>query len=121
MMKTISLRYTIGVLICLVLPNLYGQEKFDEKLAILLDDMYDTMQKANGVGLAAPQIGISKKIVVIDDDADMPPKEIADDVATYKKQLPSKEAAFYFFIRFFKNYFSSLFTTIERITPSVML
>ena len=32
MMKTISLRYTIGVLVCLVLPNLYGQEKFDEKL-----------------------------------------------------------------------------------------
>lgn len=32
-MKTISLRYTIGVLICLVLPDLYGQEKFDEKLA----------------------------------------------------------------------------------------
>ena len=29
---------------------------FDERLHILLDDMYETMQEANGVGLAAPQI-----------------------------------------------------------------
>lgn len=40
--------------------------KFDGKLAILLDDMYETMQKANGVGLAAPQVGILKRAVVID-------------------------------------------------------
>lgn len=40
--------------------------KFDEKLGILLDDMYDTMQKADGVGLAAPQVGILKRAVVID-------------------------------------------------------
>ncbi len=39
---------------------------FDAKLGILLDDMYDTMQKSNGVGLAAPQIGILKRAVVID-------------------------------------------------------
>ena len=39
---------------------------FDKKLAILLDDMYDTMQKSDGVGLAAPQVGILKRCVVID-------------------------------------------------------
>ena len=39
---------------------------FDKKLAILLDDMYDTMKKYDGVGLAAPQIGILKRVVVID-------------------------------------------------------
>ena len=39
---------------------------FDNKLEILLDDMYDTMQKYEGVGLAAPQIGILKRVVVID-------------------------------------------------------
>ena len=33
-------------------------EKFDEKLGILLDDMRETMVDADGVGLAAPQIGI---------------------------------------------------------------
>lgn len=41
-------------------------KKFDEKLGILLDDMYDTMTKADGVGLAAPQVGILKRVVVID-------------------------------------------------------
>ena len=41
-------------------------KKFDEKLGILLDDMHDTMTKAEGVGLAAPQVGIIKRAVVID-------------------------------------------------------
>lgn len=40
--------------------------KFDNKLCILLDDMYETMQKYEGVGLAAPQVGIIKRAVVID-------------------------------------------------------
>ena len=40
--------------------------KFDDKLAVLLDDMYETMMKADGVGLAAPQVGILKRVVVID-------------------------------------------------------
>ena len=39
---------------------------FDKKLAMLLDDMYETMQKHNGVGLAAVQVGILKRAVVID-------------------------------------------------------
>ena len=39
---------------------------FDKKLGILLDDMYETMQKNNGAGLAAPQVGILKRAVVID-------------------------------------------------------
>lgn len=41
-------------------------EKFDEKLAELLEDMADTMYEANGVGLAAPQVGILRRVVVID-------------------------------------------------------
>ena len=41
-------------------------EKFDKKLGILLDDMYETMNKANGVGLAAPQIGLMRRICIID-------------------------------------------------------
>ena len=39
---------------------------FDDKLAELLDDMFDTMYEANGVGLAAVQVGILKRAVVID-------------------------------------------------------
>jgi len=39
---------------------------FDAKLAKLIDDMFETMYEANGVGLAAPQVGIRKRLVVID-------------------------------------------------------
>lgn len=39
---------------------------FDDKLWVLLDDMYETMQAANGVGLAAPQVGILRRVAVID-------------------------------------------------------
>ena len=41
-------------------------EKFDAKLHSLLDDMYETMQDKDGVGLAAPQVGILRRVVVID-------------------------------------------------------
>lgn len=40
--------------------------KFDKELGVLLDDMYETMQKADGIGLAAPQVGVLKRVVVID-------------------------------------------------------
>lgn len=42
------------------------QEKFDKRLAMLLKDMADTMYKAEGVGLAAPQVGILRRIAVVD-------------------------------------------------------
>ncbi len=38
----------------------------DDQLRTLLDDMLETMYAANGCGLAAPQIGLSKRVVVID-------------------------------------------------------
>ncbi len=40
--------------------------EFNEELWELLDDMYETMVEANGVGLAAPQVGVLKRVVVID-------------------------------------------------------
>ena len=39
---------------------------FDDKLATLLDDLGDTLANADGVGLAAPQVGILRRVVVID-------------------------------------------------------
>ncbi|MBO4470255.1 MAG: peptide deformylase [Clostridia bacterium] len=42
------------------------QEKFDKRLATLLKDMADTMYKAEGVGLAAPQVGILRRLAVVD-------------------------------------------------------
>ena len=41
-------------------------EVIDDKLQVLIDDMIETMHKYNGVGLAAVQVGILKRLVVID-------------------------------------------------------
>ena len=41
-------------------------ENFDEKLGQLLDDMKETVRKEDGAGLAAPQVGILRRAVVID-------------------------------------------------------
>ena len=41
-------------------------QKFDLRLWLLLRDMTETMRKAEGVGLAAPQVGILRRVVVID-------------------------------------------------------
>ncbi len=44
--------------------------KFDQKLHELLDDMKETLEQANGAGLAAPQVGILRRAVVVLDDED---------------------------------------------------
>lgn len=41
-------------------------EKFDRKLHMLLDDMIETLYDSGGVGLAAPQVGIMRRLCVID-------------------------------------------------------
>ena len=41
------------------------QVKFDERLHQLLDDMAETLENANGVGLAAPQVGILRRVVLV--------------------------------------------------------
>ena len=40
--------------------------QFDKKLHKLLDDMKETLEEANGVGLAAPQVGILRRVVIVD-------------------------------------------------------
>ena len=46
--------------------NCKPMQKFDLRLWLLLRDMADTMYKAEGVGLAAPQVGILRRVVVVD-------------------------------------------------------
>ena len=46
-------------------------EKFDGKLHKLLDDMKETLVDANGVGLAAPQVGILRRVVIVDTGEEM--------------------------------------------------
>ena len=55
---------------------------FDDNLQTLIDDMIDTMREAPGVGLAAPQVGISDRLIVVEyadppvEDDDGEPKEV---------------------------------------------
>ena len=58
-------------------------ENIDDRILTLLDDMAETMYDANGVGLAAPQVGILKRIVVIDVGDGL--IELINPVITYKK------------------------------------
>ncbi len=58
-------------------------EKIDERILTLLDDMAETMYDANGVGLAAPQVGVLKKVVVVDIGDGL--IELINPVITYKK------------------------------------
>lgn len=44
--------------------------QFDGKLAALLDDMRETLAAANGAGLAAPQVGILRRVVIVVDEKD---------------------------------------------------
>ena len=41
--------------------------KFDDRLKELINDMFETMDEAPGVGLAAPQVGILKRVILVDD------------------------------------------------------
>ena len=47
-------------------------KEITERTLDLIDDMFETMYEANGVGLAAPQVGILKRIVVIDTTGENP-------------------------------------------------
>jgi peptide deformylase len=47
-----------------------GEEEFGPQLEKLVADMFATMEKAGGVGLAAPQVGVSKRIFVMDTPGD---------------------------------------------------
>jgi peptide deformylase len=71
---------------------------FDEQLRVLVRDMYETMYHADGIGLAAPQIGISKRVLVVDlrrteeDEEELPqrvalvnPKVVWSSSETYKQ------------------------------------
>lgn len=49
--------------------------EFNEELQALVDNMFETMYKAHGAGLAAPQVGVSKRLVVVDLSQDQNPEE----------------------------------------------
>ena len=64
--------------------------KFDKELQTLIDDMIDTMRDAPGVGLAAPQVGVSERLAVIEyaeDEDDEDETEGVEDAPAKPKQL----------------------------------
>ena len=60
--------------------------KFDNNLQTLIDDMIDTMREAPGVGLAAPQVGISERLIVVE-YAEPPEGEDEDEIKEVKPKL----------------------------------
>lgn len=61
--------------------------KFDDNLQKLIDDMVETMREAPGVGLAAPQIGVLEKVIVVEYYEDEEAAESSEDDADLKKRL----------------------------------
>jgi len=67
-------------------------EVFDEALRQLIQDMFETMEAARGIGLAAPQIGIAKQIAVIDKGADgKQPWVLINPVVSHLENFVGKE------------------------------
>ena len=60
-------------------------EEVDDKIRELLDDMVETMHKFNGVGLAAVQVGILKRVIVIDLYDDKGPMKLVNPVIVKEK------------------------------------
>lgn len=51
-------------------------DSFDEELRTLVDDMVETMHAAPGVGLAAPQVGVSRRVMVVDLSVGEDPEQV---------------------------------------------
>ena len=71
--------------------------KFDKSLRKLIEDMFETMYASDGVGLAAPQIGVSKRVLVLDVDypskryIDEQTKSLTDEIKTGQCRTEKKE------------------------------
>jgi peptide deformylase len=63
---------------------------FGHRTQVLLDDMWDTMREYDGIGLAAPQVGVLRRIVVIDV---LPPEVAAPDAQEPEGAQPEAEAS----------------------------
>jgi peptide deformylase len=59
--------------------------KFDEKLQTLIDDMVETMRQAPGVGLAAPQVGVLERVIVVEYYENEEDEEAEDDEKAPKR------------------------------------
>jgi peptide deformylase len=65
-MKRMTLRKIVTLPEAILRRKARAVTKFDKNLQTLIDDMVETMREAPGVGLAAPQIGLSERIIVVE-------------------------------------------------------
>lgn len=70
---------------------------FDDELRALVRDMFETMYHADGIGLAAPQIGLSKRVIVIDlrrEEDEEEPRRVAlvNPVVTWESKELAKQS-----------------------------
>lgn len=72
--------------------------KFDSRLAELLDDMQETMMDANGLGLAAPQVGVMRRVFVALDERELEKLEAAAEEAEEGQELELPEVEILEFI-----------------------
>jgi len=67
---------------------------FDDELRALVRDMYESMYHADGIGLAAPQVGVSKRVLVVDVRRDEVPQSrvaVVNPVITWESEELDKE------------------------------
>ena len=78
----------------------FGDDQFDDNLQTLVSNMFETMEKAGGVGLAAPQIGISKRLFVMDVHGEDESRErhvlVNPEIITLRAKWQQRKAAFRF-------------------------
>jgi len=68
-------------------------EHVDDKLRRLIDDMFETMYEAPGIGLAATQVNVHRRIIVVDvsENRDQPHAFINPEIRTFGAQIESQE------------------------------
>ena len=92
----------IREIVCMGDPVLRAEAEevtvFDEDLQALVRDMFETMYHADGIGLAAPQIGVSTRVIVVDlrrrdeDDPESQQVALVNPVVTWESKELAKQA-----------------------------
>ncbi|MDR1735435.1 MAG: peptide deformylase [Oscillospiraceae bacterium] len=77
-------------------PTLYKSSRvvtnFDKRLHTLIDDMAETLQKAEGAGIAAPQVGVLRRVCVVDvDEGEKPIELVNPEIISVKGEQVGRE------------------------------
>jgi peptide deformylase len=102
----------------ILLQKLQPVEKFDSDLKYIVKDMFETMYAYNGIGLAANQVGINKRIVVVDvslreERKVLPIALINPQIVNYSKKKQVAEEGCLSFPGFFEKVVRSLSVEVE--------